>query len=155
MLLPRLLQIKVKIQITSLCLFYSPAKYFHFSIAFLFIVVLQRRYLELFTAHIIGRPCLFDVNFTSYQCQYLLSIRGWVVLSAPNCPILILGPRVHPSSTPRHPADPCQTILLTHSILQVTVFENENLWNCKFRFGKLLLSYHIQNNTKPVKLNIS
>ena len=35
-------------------------------------------------------------------------------------------PLVQYSSNPRPPADPCQTILLTHSILQVTIFQNEN-----------------------------
>ena len=136
MLLPRL-WIKIKIQISSLYSFSSTeSAYFHFSIAFLFIVVLHR-HLELFTGHIIDSRCLFHVNFTSYQCQSIIYQRLGIVRpklsnfdSCATCP---------PSSTPRHPADPCQTTLLTHSILQVTIFENEKIWYCTFYSGKIIV----------------
>ena len=135
MLLPRL-WIKIKIQISSLYSFYSPSAaksaYFHFSIAFLFIVVLHS-HLELFTGHIIDSRCLFHVNFTSYQCQSI--IRGWV-LSAPNCPILILAPRVHP----RPPLGIPQTPVKPH-YSPIPSFKSQflKIRTCTFYSGKIIV----------------
>ena len=63
----------------------------------------RNRYLELFTGHIIGSPCLFNVNFTSYQCQSIIYQRLGIVRpklsnfdSCATCP-----PHVHPSSNTR------------------------------------------------------
>ena len=84
----------------------------------------RNRHLELFTAHIIAGLYSFNVNFASYQCQSIIYQMLGIVRpklsnfdSCATCP-----PLGHPSATPRHPADPCQTILLNHSILQVTIF---------------------------------
>ena len=101
-------------------------------------------------------PILSAVHACSMQIlrhinANLLSIRGWV-LSAPNCPILILVPRVHPTSTPRpilvqpsasrrplsnhitHPFHPS-----SQNFLKIRNYEIED--HRTFWFGKLLLSH--------------
>ena len=65
-------------------------------------------------------------------------------------------PLLQYSSNPRPPADPCQTILLTHSILQVKIFWKLEIMKLRItgRFGLENFCFHTsQNNTKYANVN--
>ena len=122
----------------------------------------RNRYLELFTAHIIGSPCLFNVNFTSYQCQSIIYQRLGIVRpklsnfdSCATCP-----PHVHPSSNTRPTLGLPQTPVKPY-YSPIPSFKSRCFWKLEImkwritrRFGLENFCFHTsQNNTKYANVN--